>query len=52
MGCYIVLAEWFYDGDSWHIKTIKSHKVDGKTVKANIFYTLKDGKFVEVEDEQ
>ena len=49
LGCYIVLAEWKQDENcDWHIKTVKAHKVDGKTVKPNVFYTLVDGKFTEV----
>ncbi|MGN0623623.1 MAG: hypothetical protein ACI4JA_06705 [Oscillospiraceae bacterium] len=45
-GCWIVLAEW--EGD--HIKTVKSHKVDGEIIKANTFYTLTNGDFKEVEE--
>jgi len=49
LGCYIVLVEWIKDESyNWHIKTVKSHKVDGKAIKPNIFYTLTNGKFVEV----
>jgi hypothetical protein len=48
LGCYIVLAEWTQDdGGSWHIGTVKSHKVDGRTIKADTFYTLSNGKFIE-----
>ena len=48
LGCYIVLAEWKQDkkGD-WKIKTVKSARVDGKRIKPDTFYILKDGKFVE-----
>ena len=48
LGCYIVLAEWEQD-ENWHIKTVKAHKVDGETVKPNVFYMLVNGKFTEVE---
>jgi hypothetical protein len=53
LGCYIVLAEWKQDkkGD-WKIKTVKSARVDGKRIKADTFYILKDGKFVEERNEQ
>lgn len=44
LGCWIVLAEW--DEDSKHIIAVKSHKVDGKTIKPDEFYMLKGGKFV------
>ena len=48
--CWLVLAEWEQNkkGD-WVIKDIKSVLVDGNTVKEDIFYMLKNGKFVEVE---
>ena len=46
LGCYIVLAERDEYG---HILAVKSHKVDGKTIKADTFYTLKNGEFVEAE---
>ena len=49
LGCYIVLAEWEQDENyDYHIKTVKAHKVDGKTVKPNVFYMLVNGKFTEV----
>ena len=49
LGCYIVLAEWGEDdeGDR-QLKTVKCHKVDGKTVKPDTWYMLKSGKFTEV----
>ena len=50
LGCYIVLAEWYRDGcGSWHIKHVQSAEVDGEKIKADTFYTLKNGEFVEVE---
>ena len=50
LGCYIVLAEWYRDGcGSWHIKHVQSAKVDGEKIKADTFYTLKNGEFVEAE---
>ena len=48
IGCYIVLAEWEIAEDStWHIKAVRSHKVDGKVIKPGVFYALKNGKFIE-----
>jgi hypothetical protein len=49
LGCGIVLAEreWI-NGDGWKIKDIQAAVVDGKKIKADTFYMLKDGKFVEV----
>lgn len=49
LGCYIVLAEWCRDEcGCWHIKHVQSAKVDGEKIKADTFYTLKNGEFVEV----
>ena len=42
-GCWLVLAEW-KDG---HRKDVRCFYVDGESVKANVFYTLKDGELVE-----
>ena len=46
--CWLVLSEWEEKGGEWKIKSVKSVKVDGKTIKEDTFYTLKNGKFVEV----
>ena len=42
-GCWLVLAEW-KDG---HRKDVRCFYVDGESVKANVFYTLKEGELVE-----
>jgi hypothetical protein len=48
LDCWIVLAEWFRDDNrNWHIKTVRTAKVDGKKIKADTFYMLVDGKFIE-----
>ena len=44
-GCWLVLAEWKYG----HRKDVRCFYVDGESVKANVFYTLKDGALVEVD---
>ena len=44
-GCWLVLAEWKYD----HRKDVRCFYVDGESVKAHVFYTLKDGKLVEAD---
>ena len=49
LGCFIVLAEWKEKNGEWHIVDVKSAKVDGKEIKENTFYSLKEGKFVETE---
>ena len=43
-GCWIVCAEWAEDG----IKDVQCARVDGETIKAGVWYTLRGGKFVEV----
>ena len=43
-GCWIVCAEWDDDG----IKDVQCAYVDGETIKADVWYTLSEGKFVEV----
>ena len=48
LGCYIVLAEWKQIDGEYHIVDVQSVKVDGETIKADTFYKLIDGKFVEV----
>ena len=45
MGCYLVLTE--YDDDV-NMICAKMSKVDGKIIKENVWYTLKNGEFVEV----
>lgn len=44
IGCWLVLAEW----DDWDIADVQVFFVDGKIIKPDTFYTLKDGKPVEV----
>ena len=46
LGCYIAVAEWENINGQWQIKNFKAHKVDGKTIKEDTFYILKNGKFV------
>ena len=47
LGCWIALAEW--DDGGQHIIDFKSAKVDGVAIKADVFYVLMDGNFVEAE---
>ena len=47
IGCWLVLVEWKQGKDyNWRIKSVKSVVVDGKKIKANTFYELRNGKFV------
>ena len=45
LGASLVCAEWA----SQTLVCVKSVKVDGKKIKADTWYTVKDGNFVEVE---
>jgi len=44
LGCWIVLTE---RDNNWAIVTVKAVKVDGTKVKAEVFYTLRNGKVVQ-----
>ena len=46
LGCYIAVAEWKETHNGWELIGFKAHKVDGKTIKEDTYYTLKNGKFV------
>lgn len=50
LGCYIALAEWELKEGERILKCFKTHKVDGRTIKTDVFYTLKNGKFVVAEN--
>ena len=50
LGSWIMLAEWMFWGDGWHIKTVKTAKIDGEKLKADTWYMLKNGEFEEVEE--
>ena len=45
MGCYLVLTEYDDDG---HMICAKMARVDGSAIRENVYYTLKNGEFVEV----
>ena len=44
LGCYLVLTE--YDDDD-HMICAKMARVDGSAIRENVYYTLKNGEFVE-----
>ena len=48
LGCYIAVAEYEKTEDGYRLIDFKSHIVDGETIKADTFYMLKNGEFVEV----
>ena len=45
----IVLTEWELHGDDYVPICVKAEVVDGERIKADVFYTLKNGEFVEAE---
>ena len=47
LGSWIMCAEWGRT-DAWHIKDVKTARVDGEIIKADTWYQLKNGEFVEV----
>ena len=50
-GCWLTLAEWKNIDGEWHRIAVKTRKVDGKNIKANTFYMLKNGMFCKVQEE-
>lgn len=52
LGCWIVCAEWENKNEGWHIKCVKAAAVDGENIKADTWYMLKDGEFVEATDDE
>ena len=48
LGCWLVLTErGAWNGETNPIKEVRAVKVDGETIKAGVFYELKDGEVVE-----
>ena len=46
-----MLAEWAKDENhNWHRKDVQCFKVDGESIKPDTWYTLKDGRPVEVDE--
>ena len=45
LGCYLVLTEYDDDG---HMICAKMARVDGSAIRESVYYTLKNGEFVEV----
>ena len=46
VGCWLVLTE---RDDNYRITDVQAVRVDGETIKANVFYKLVDGKILETE---
>ena len=51
LGSWIMCAEWVYT-DFWHIKDVRAARIDGEKLKPDTWYMLKDGEFVEAEDNE
>lgn len=50
-GGWITLSEWKHDDKKgWVRISVKTASVDGKKIKADTYYMLKRGKFVEVSE--
>ena len=49
IGSWITLAEWDMQGEEYIPVCVKTVMVDGKIIKEDNWYTLKNGEFVEVE---
>ena len=50
LGCYIALAEWKHTNNGFVLKDFQSVKVDDVKIKADTFYKLQNGEFVEAEE--
>ena len=52
LGCAVVVAErGDWNGETYPLIGIKAAIVDGETIKPDTWYTMKDGEFVEVEED-
>ena len=51
LGSWIMCAEWVRT-DTWHIKDVRAAQIDGETLKPDTWYMLKDGEFVEVDENE
>ena len=55
IGSYLVLADWegnenkYWKQEEWTLKGAKMVRVDGVNIKENVYYTMIDGKIIEVE---
>jgi hypothetical protein len=47
-GCWITLAEYEHDGESYKPVCVKSAQIDGETIKEDTWYKLENSEFVEV----
>ena len=47
VGSYIVLADWRLEDGAWKLHGVEARKVDGESIQAGVWYTMKDGEVVE-----
>ena len=58
IGSYLVLADWegnennYWTQELWSLKGAKMVRVDGEKIKENTWYTMKNGEFVEVKEDE
>ena len=56
-GSFLVLADWegdeseYWKADTWKLKGAKMVRVDGEHIKENTWYTMRNGKIVEVTED-
>jgi hypothetical protein len=56
-GSFLVLADWegdeseYWKPDTWKLKGAKMVRVDGEHIKENTWYTMRNGKIVEVTED-
>ncbi|MBR3963637.1 MAG: hypothetical protein IKK14_08965, partial [Oscillospiraceae bacterium] len=50
LNSWIMLAEWKKDENGWYIADVKTAKADGEKIKADTWYQLVNGEFVEAEE--
>lgn len=50
LGSWIVCAEWEFT-DNFHIQCVKCEKIDGETLKPDTWYMLKNGEWVEADED-
>lgn len=58
IGSYLVLADWegdennYWTQELWTLKGAKMVRVDGEKIKENTWYTMKNGEFVEANEDE
>jgi hypothetical protein len=51
MGCWLTLAEWEFNKKEsrWHRVDVQTKRVNGKSIKPDTYYSLKNGRFVKTD---